>query len=359
MLVRTVDALRQQGWQTIVTVPEAGPLLDRLRAVGTPVVVVRAPVLRKSLLTPAGLVRSAVTGPVDLVRLVRTVRRLHPDVVYVNTLTLPHWVTAARAAGVPVVCHVRELESQVRPLVARGLVAPLLLATRVVANSRATGEFLQAAQPHLAGRVDVVHNGFDFPPPPAPRPPGRPERVALVGRLSPRKGQDVAVRAVAALARDGREVELDLIGTVYPGYEWFEEELRTLAVELGVARLVGFSGYLDDVWPALARADAVVVPSRLEPFGSVAVEALAAARPVVVSDVGGLPEIAEGEAAASVVPPDNVPALAIAVTTALDLARTSPEVLQEASRSVRHRFGRRRYDQQVVASLERALGPSA
>ncbi len=359
MLVRTVDAMRRARWRPLVTVPEDGPLMERLRATGAPVRITPAPVLRKSLLTPTGLAGTVLTAPAELLRLVRTVRSLRPDVMYVNTLTLPHWVAAGYAAGVPVVCHVRELESQARPVVARGLVAPLLLASRVVANSQATASFLATHHPRLAGRLDVVHNGFDFPPPAPPRPRGGPERVALVGRLSPRKGQDLAVRAVAQLALAGREVELELVGSVFPGYEWYEAELRSLATELGVDRLVQVTGYLDDVWPALARADAVVVPSRLEPFGSVAVEALACARPVVVTDVGGLPEIAAGEVAASVVAPDDVDALAAGISDALDLARTSPDAVAACSRSVRQRFGRPRYDRQVLDSLLAAADGTA
>ncbi len=355
MLVRTVAALRRRGWDTLVTVPEDGPLLPRLRRTGSPVRLLPAPVLRKSLLSPLGLARTVLTAPVDLVRLVRAVRALRPDVVYVNTLTLPHWLAAGRLAGVPVVCHVRELESEVAPLVAWCLVAPLRLASRVVANSRATAAFLRRHHPRLAPRTDVVHNGFDFPPGPGPGPNGPRPRVALVGRLSPRKGQDVAVRAVAALARRGRTAELDLAGSVFPGYEWYEQELRDLAAELGVAEHVRFLGYVDDVWPVLAEADVVVVPSRLEPFGSVAVEALAAARPVVVSDVGGLPEIAAGEAAASVVPPEDPEALADAVAAAADLARTRPDVTAASGASVRRRFGRDRYDDEVVASLRRSM----
>src|SRR5690606_39179601 len=91
-----------------------------------------------------------------------------------------------------------------------------------------------------------------------------PARVVLVGRLSPRKGTDVALEAIARLRGAGRDVRISLCGSVFAGYEWFEERLRARAAEADLTGAVDFVGYAD-VWEWFARADVVVVPSRVEP----------------------------------------------------------------------------------------------
>ena len=70
-----------------------------------------------------------------------------------------------------------------------------------------------------------------------------------------------------------------MYGTTFPGYEWFEQRLRERAARPDLAGHVRFAGYLHPTWPALADADVVLVPSRVEPFGNTAVEALHARRP--------------------------------------------------------------------------------
>jgi len=68
---------------------------------------------------------------------------------------------------------------------------------------------------------------------------------------------------------------------------------RQLAVELGVADRVTFTGVVDGVAPLLQAANLLLLPSQTESFGLVALEAMASGVPVVVSDVGGLPEVVE------------------------------------------------------------------
>jgi glycosyltransferase involved in cell wall biosynthesis len=58
--------------------------------------------------------------------------------------------------------------------------------------------------------------------------PAEPLRILLVGRVSPRKVTDVAVEAMALLRRGGSKAVLDVVRSVFGGYEWFEERVRAL-----------------------------------------------------------------------------------------------------------------------------------
>lgn len=110
-----------------------------------------------------------------------------------------------------------------------------------------------------------------------------PVRLAGIGRHVPVKAFEVAIEAVAlANQKAGRKIAtLDLIGE---GPE--RPRLEALAKSLGLQDVVTFSGWLEnrEVWQRLRDADALVVPSRFEPYGVVVLEALANGRPVLASD---------------------------------------------------------------------------
>ncbi|MCZ2830221.1 glycosyltransferase family 4 protein [Modestobacter sp. VKM Ac-2986] len=354
-LVESVSGLTAAGWEVVVALPGEGPLRARLEAAGATVELLPVPVLRKSLLRPAGLLGLVVDTSRALPVMVRRLRALDPAVVYVNTVTVPLWLVAARLAGRPALCHVHEAEDDAPRLVGVLLNAPLLLARTVVVNSNAAAATLLRAVPALRRRTEVVHNGVAGPPEPLPplAAPTGPRRVVLVGRLAPRKGTDVALEAAALLRAQGRDVVLQLCGTVFPGYEWFEQQLRDRAARPDLAGAVEFAGYTSPTWPALAQADVVLVPSRAEPFGNTAVEAQLAGRPVVVSAVQGLREIVtDGETGLLVTPGDPAD-LARAVGTVLDDAGLAGSLATAGRGSALRRFSRQRYQDTVTAVVER------
>ncbi|GAB2691597.1 glycosyltransferase family 4 protein [Thalassiella azotivora] len=316
VLVETVRGLRHAGDDVVVTIPEHGPLVALLTDAGARVVTTPTPVLRKSYLSPTGLVRLAVAAARAVVPAVRLVRSVAPDAVLVNTVTVPLWLPVARLLGAPVVCHVHEAEGAARPLVRRLLAAPLLLARTVVCNSSYSRGVLTGALPRLAARTLVVHNGVPGPsdPPPARESLDGEVRLLYLGRLSERKGVDVAVRAVHELRRSGVPARLDVVGAVFEGYEWYEESLRSLVADLGLGDAVRLHGFHPDVWGHLADCDVLLVPSRVdEPFGNTAVEGVLARRPVVASATSGLLEATDGMTSARTVPPGDPARLADAV----------------------------------------------
>jgi glycosyltransferase involved in cell wall biosynthesis len=180
------------------------------------------------------------------------------------------------------------------------------MADAVVVNSRFSLEVLTDVAPGLEGRSTVVYNGV--PGPAAVVPPREtldgPVRLLFIGRLSPRKGPQVALAALRELTARGVDARLVLLGSVFAGYEWFEAELRATVAADGLGDRVDFLGFQPDIWPVVAAADIVLIPSVLdEPFGNTAVEAVLAARPLVVSDTSGLREAAAGYGSAQAVDP--------------------------------------------------------
>ncbi|MFC5381908.1 glycosyltransferase [Aquipuribacter nitratireducens] len=321
VLAESVAGLREAGLDVVVALAGPGPLVARLEALGARVTVCRTPVLRKQYLSLVGLLRLARSTAAGLRPSWALLRATRPVAVLVNTVTVPLWIVLARLLRVPVVCHVHEAERSARPLLRRLLALPLLGARRVVTNSRFSEGVLLDAVPSLASRTQVVPNGVEGPSacvPPRASPDGE-VRLLYLGRLSPRKGPDVAVAAVAALRDRGVPARLDVVGAVFPGYEWFEQELRDQVRALGLTDRVALHGFRPDVWPWLAGCDVLLVPSRTdEPFGNTAVEGALAARPVVASRTSGLLEATSGLRAARTVAPDDPDAVADAVVAIRD-----------------------------------------
>jgi D-inositol-3-phosphate glycosyltransferase len=122
--------------------------------------------------------------------------------------------------------------------------------------------------------------------------------VALVGRIQPLKGHELAIRSMAELrASQGWAPLLVIAGEPTPGDEGFERELRELANSLGVVEDIQFVGaiYHDQLAELLCAAHLTIMPSYTETFGLVAIESAACGTPVIGYRTDGLREsISEG-----------------------------------------------------------------
>lgn len=241
-------------------------------------------------------------------------------------------VFAARRLGAPLVitCHGSDVALAARRPVVGALARWVLRRATKVAT---VSESLQAEVKTLAG-VDatVLRMPAELPAPRLLPEPGT-ERsgggefgnfsIVAAGRLSPEKGFDVLIEALAQVPG----VTAEIVGD---GPEL--ARLEACAQRLNVDHRLRFSAALprEMYLERLAAADAVVVPSRHEGLGLVAAEALALGRPVIASDVGGLPEVvgtAVSCGAARLVRPDDPADLAAALRD-LPLPSPTPEVTE-------------------------------
>jgi glycogen(starch) synthase len=167
-----------------------------------------------------------------------------------------------------------------------------------------------------------------------------PPRILCLGRLVPEKGFDLALAAFSVICHRFPGARLVLAGD---GREW--DNLKQRATELGLALSVEFVGGVppDKVTDLIAEATLVLIPSRLEGFGLVALEAGSMARPVVATRVGGLPEVIVHEETGLLTESENSEALA----GAIELLLEQPEKAERMGRAARERaqreFGWERY----------------
>jgi glycogen synthase len=161
-------------------------------------------------------------------------------------------------------------------------------------------------------KVHVVPNGVDpalwAPPPDVERTIGTSQPLVVTwGRVQYEKGFQILVQALPEVRFAHPGVRL-----IIAGKGGYLEELRQVAMRCGVADSVDLPGFVPDetLRALLHRAACVVIPSLYEPFGIVALEALAAGAPLIAARSGGLAEVLEGTGAAILVPPGDAGALA-------------------------------------------------
>jgi glycosyltransferase involved in cell wall biosynthesis len=154
--------------------------------------------------------------------------------------------------------------------------------------------------------------------------------VGVVGRLEPEKGHPTLIDAWPRVLRTVPDAYLLIVGE---GSR--REALEHQVAELGIGSRVIFTGRRDDVPAVTAALDVAVLPSYREAQGLTILEAMALSRPVVASNVGGIPEMVEDGLTGLLVPPHDPEALAAAITRLL-LDHSLADMLARAGHDLVH-----------------------
>ena len=304
-LLDVLPRLRARGRDVRMVVlhegePGAEEFSRRLRGAGVPVEGLR---LRRDL------------DPAAFARLVGLFRRERPGIVHTHLVHADAYgLPAARLARVPATVSTKHGFNAFRDSRAFAALDRALarLADENVAISAGLADYLAVTEGFRPGAFRIVHYGIE--PGPEPPPPPREQRLAAIGRLIRVKGFDVLLEAFEAARADLPELTLEIAG---------DGPLRG-ELERSAPDGVSFLGRVSPVAPLLERSLAVVVPSRGEGFGMVALEAMERGRAVVATTVGGLPELVEDGVSGLLVPAEDRAALREAMlSVARDPARSA------------------------------------
>jgi glycosyltransferase involved in cell wall biosynthesis len=360
-LLHLATGLDPARYAPLVVLPFAGELSERLGAAGVEVLVRPLAVLRRGEMGPRDLLRTAAATRADRAELGELIRSRAVALVHSNTSVVLGGAPAARAAGIPHVWHVRELYGGFRAWPAWRRV--LLSADAVACISAAVeAQFAQhrgqtpcvrvipdAAVPAAgSGEADVRAEANIGPGAFA---------VAMLGRLSDWKGQDVLIRALAQSPLADFDVVALIAGAPWPGNERIESGLRGLAAALGVEERVRFLGERADAAAVYEAANAAAVPStRPEPLGNTALEGGLAGLPVVAANHGGLPEIVRDGETGLLVRPGDPADLARAIAELAADPASARRMGHAAAEELPQRFSPARLAESVQALYDELLG---
>lgn len=323
--------------QPVVVLGAEGPLAEKLRAIADTHVLPLSPRVAAQKKDKLGIGTLFHVGDVFdalayIWRLAAFIRRQNIRLVHTNSLKADViGGLAARLSHRPVVWHIRDrIEDDYlpRPVVRIFRLLSRVIPNYVIANSVATLRTLHLGKGargtsipsgiDLNGKTAVVHDGTSTAVPAGRNGLRSQRRVGLVGRISPWKGQHIFIQAAALVNRRFPNARFFIIGAALFGEDQYEQEVRSLPGQLGIEGIVEFTGFRSDVKRAIAELDLVVHAStKGEPFGQVIIEGMAAGKPVVATNGGGVPEIVEDGRTGILVPMGDVQAMAEAISQIL------------------------------------------
>ena len=299
-------------------------------------------------------VRAALIALIYVWRLVGFIRRNHVDIVHTNSLKADLLGgIAGRLSGRTVVWHIRDrIDDDYLP---RSVVRTFRILARwiphfVIANSKATLRSLHLpsskSSTSIPSGIDfnvrrsVVHDGTHSRV--LYRRDSEPDglfQVGLIGRICPWKGQHIFLQAAAFVHKRFPNARFVIVGSSLFGELEYDREVRLLPERLGIADFVTFTGFRSDVDDVICEMDLIVHASTTgEPFGQVIIEGMAAGKPVIATNGGGVPEIVEDGKTGILVPMGDIQAMAEAMCRMLADPASAREMGVRGRQRVREHF---------------------
>lgn len=341
-------SLDRAGVDTDLFVVRDGPLRPEMKGTG-----VRLTVASPDLPDDAGRAR---LGFVPFFRLVAHIRRSRPDVIHTNLFGLDLiGRTAAFLCRAPIVISTQH-DINPRPWhvnAFRRMTVSRIAAT--VACSESVAEYCRDVMIVPENKLLVIENGID-----AGRLGGvvtslrTPSRFLAMGALVPAKGHSVLLDAFARVLEPRPDATL----TIY-GEGPLRAELLSLASSLGIAGAVRIVPPTPDIVGILSEADVFVQPSLREGLPQSMLEAMAAGKPVIATDVSSHSSVLDHGRCGVLVPPNDSASLAEAMLAALSNHEAAGSMGKAAQQRVRERYSLERMAGEYAALYERLIALSS
>lgn len=304
LLCDLVRHLRDSGYHVSVGYSTPGPLAERIQSLNVPL---------------TSLPRRARIDPALFQGMVQLIRRETPDLVHTHLFKSDlHGRLAARRCGVPMVvstCHNNDGWARNR-LLGWLYGRTNLLADRVIAVSQEVRDYQVEHTFTPADKFTIINNGVDVSRFTGQEKAGAAVRAELgidpsapvagiIGRLTPQKDHATFMQAAKQISEGLPEARFLIVGEGP-----LREDLQAQASTLGLEGTVRFCGLRQDIPAVLAAVDLLVFSSQWEGLPVSLLEGMAAARPVVSTNVGGVAGVALNDETALLVPPADPAALA-------------------------------------------------
>ncbi len=215
---------------------------------------------------------------------------------------------------------------------------------KIITNSNAVGSIF-----HGNERKETVYNGIDLSHF-NPGIDGEKVRsmfkigkdtrlIGTIGHFAPLKGFEELIESMGEVIREGFNIKLAIVGeNAYLNSDRYKQKLLSQVNSAGLNDRIIFTGYREDIPVLLAAFDIFVLPSLSEGFGKVNLEAMAMGKPVISTNVGGIPEVVLDGLTGILVPPGNSRDLAHAIMRLLSDSHLRESIEKEGRRRVERHF---------------------
>jgi glycosyltransferase involved in cell wall biosynthesis len=325
------------GYEISVLFLGGGPLLEMMRSAGV-----------QASIVPWTGERGDFAGAW---RVWSRLRQRRVQIVHFHSGGLLARVISRLAGASAVVSHVHHLPPHEEKMGATSSSLRFRGADAVIACSQAVADRLYHC------RAEVIYAGIECVPEPVPLrlSPG-PFNLGVLSRLEPRKNIGAVIEATARLAQSGIDIQTEIAGD---GDVEDVVSLRELVARLGMNERVRFLGWQTDVRGLLATWDLLAIPSMEEGLPISALEAMASARPVVASRVGGLCELIVDGVTGCLVPPGDTEALFRCIAKLTGDRQRLAQMGIAAWHRAQNEFSAQVMAQRTAALYDRLLGRKA
>ncbi len=312
ILLTIVRILKKNGHTPIVVLSEEGPLSEQLTTEGIEVIFIRLGIIRRKYFSAKGIANRFIIGYKAVHSLLKIAKEKKVDIIYSNTLGVITGIFAAKKLHLRHIWHVHEIIEN--PSIFSWLLSKLLLkSNQIIVVSNAVQQYWSKFIP--VQKLQLIYNGIDYSPFLSPSSKLRTELnlpnnqliVGMIGRVHFWKGQDYFLRIAGQLTKTYPNIVFVMIGDAFKGYEFLYKKIETIIQQEAIEHKVFNLGYRNDVHELIQNIDILIVPSiHQDPFPTVILEAMAAGKLVIATNIGGAKEMIIPDETGILIPPDDV-----------------------------------------------------
>ena len=337
-LYALIKRINRKKYHPIFFSPCQGPLIKKLKDIGVETVI-----FKKNI----------------TLNLRRLIRGKSIDLVHVNTIVSTYGAFAGKLARKKVLWHIHEdISKRLWNRFLKQLIR--VLSDRIVVVSDGINRSFGNKN-----KVTTIHNGIDikefvkdvkgdtikqefdlnenFP------------IIGVIGSIAPAKGHKYFLKALVEVEKKYPKVATLIVGESPPVFRRWRGRMEELVEKLGLRERVIFTGLREDISQIMAALDVFVLPSIYEAFGLVLLEAMAFKKPIIASNVGGIPEIVEHGVTGLLVPPGDSESLAKAIIEITQHPKEAVKMGERGRERVERYFSLDVYVQKIEKVYEELL----
>ena len=308
IVLQVIDILIKAKYEVHVILPYKGVLNKIITDKGASCSIYNLGVFRKKYLNLKGLYNRFLKIKKAKNHISNYIDKHHIDLLYTSTSVIISGALAAKRRGIPSISHIHEIPTANKSYeIFIGLFVRYFSKKVIVVSNSVAKHW----QPYLKkNQLLKVYNGIIFPltktPDTTKKKIDQDIIVTSIGRLVPGKGHKYFIEAAKELLILNNQYQFLIVGDTFPGYESYEEELKTLVVENDLHEKIHFLGYRTDIEAILAKSD-LLFHSSITPdsLPTVLFEAIKMKVPLAATELAGAVEILDNGNCGLLLPLNN------------------------------------------------------
>ena len=308
IVLQVIDILIKAKYEVHVILPYKGVLNKIITDKGASCSIYNLGVFRKKYMNLKGLYNRFLKIKKAKKYISNYIDKHHIDLLYTSTSVIISGALAVKKSGIPSILHIHEIPTANKLYeVFIGLFVRYF-SKKVIVVSNSVAKHWQS---YLKNRQLIkVYNGIVFPHTEVSeftkRKIGQDITVTSIGRLVPGKGHIYFIDVAKEILKLNNQYQFLIVGDTFSGYEFYEEELKTLVVEKDLHEKIHFLGYREDIEAILAKSD-LLFHSSITPdsLPTALFEAIKIRVPVAATELAGAVEILDNGNCGLLVPLNN------------------------------------------------------